>query len=210
MGKRRAVFLDRDGVINSMVYHSEFGIVDSPVNPDEFVLLPGVTGAINTLNQLPLRVIVVSNQPGIAKGKMTSELLDAVTEKMVNAISSTGGRLDEIYYCLHHPQAIVAEYRKDCACRKPEPGLLLKAAKEWEIDLEHSYIVGDGVTDVLAGKAAGVTTILICSRKLYVYDELEKQKAWPDYRVHDLSEAATIVSNLENSRLKTKPKGTAV
>src|SRR5262245_47888788 len=100
--ENRAVFVDRDGVINRMVFHAEFGIVDSPANPDQFDLFPGVGEAIAEFNRLGLLVIVVSNQPGIAKGKFTGELLDAMEEKMIAGIAAAGGKLHAIYNCLHH------------------------------------------------------------------------------------------------------------
>src|SRR3990172_1193265 len=101
----RAVFLDRDGVINKMVYNSEFGLVDSPANPDEFRLNSGVAEAICQINRMGLLAIVVSNQPGIAKGRFTRALHDAMTDKMHRLIEQAEGRLDGVYYCLHHPHA---------------------------------------------------------------------------------------------------------
>ena len=95
--KTKAVFLDRDGVINRYVYHTELGTVDTPANPEEFELLPGVAEGIDELNELGLAVIVVSNQPGIAKGKLTPWLLDAITEKMRTQLAISGARLDGIF-----------------------------------------------------------------------------------------------------------------
>ena len=194
---RRAVFVDRDGVINRMYFHAEFGITDSPANPEQFELLPGVAGAIAELNRTGLLVIVVSNQPGIAKGKFTPALLCAMESKMIAGIQAAGGRLDAIYNCLHHPEARLAEYHVRCDCRKPEPGLLVKAAREWNIDLPGSYMVGDGVTDVIAGRAAGVTTLFASSRKCYNCDSLIEHDAWPDYIVGDLGEAVVVIRSLE-------------
>jgi D-glycero-D-manno-heptose 1,7-bisphosphate phosphatase len=195
--KRRAVFLDRDGVINQMVYHPEFGTLDSPANPDEFELVPGAAEAIRRLNQLELLVVVVSNQPGIAKGKFTADLLQAVKVKMERAVEAEGGSLNGIYYCLHHPEALLPEYRVRCRCRKPEPGLLFQAADDLQIDLSRSYMVGDGITDMSAGRAAGTTAILVSSRKWYVMDELEKQGVWPDHIAGDLDEAGRVIERLE-------------
>ena len=194
---RRAVFVDRDGVINRMFFHAEFGITDSPANPEQFELLPGVASAIAELNRSGLLVIVVSNQPGIAKGKFTPALLHAMESKMIAGIEAAGGRLDAIYNCLHHPEAALGEYRVCCDCRKPEPGLLVKAAREWNIDLPGSYMIGDGVTDMMAGRAAGVTTLFASSRKCYNCDSLIEHNAWPDYIVSDLGEAAVVIRSLE-------------
>ena len=156
-GTRRAVFLDRDGVINRMWLHPEFGTVDSPASPEQFELLPGAGEAIAELKRLGLLVIVVSNQPGIAKGKFTPALLAAIEHKMVAAIEAAGGHLDAVYNCLHHPDAVLDEYRLTCDCRKPRPGLLVRAAREWDIDLSRSYLIGDGVTDIAAGCAITAT-----------------------------------------------------
>jgi D-glycero-D-manno-heptose 1,7-bisphosphate phosphatase len=195
---KSAVFLDRDGVINSYVYNQEFGFVDSPANPGEFTLFPGVPGAIRQFNDLGFLVIVVSNQPGIAKGKFSNALLVAMTRKMEEAVRAGEGKIDSVYYCLHHPQAELAEYRRECACRKPAPGMLLEAAAEHNIDLGKSYTIGDGTVDILAGRAAGTTTIFIGLRKCYVCDELVRRGVEPNYFADGLPEAAQIVRALEN------------
>src|ERR1044072_8370435 len=194
---RRAVFIDRDGVINRMVFHSDFGTVDSPSNPDQFELLTGVGSAIAELNRMELLAIVVSNQPGIAKGKFTLALLRAMEKKMIAGIKDAGGKLDAVYNCLHHPEATLAQYRTRCDCRKPEPGLLVKAARELKIDLTGSYMIGDGVTDVMAGRAARVTPLFANSRKCYNCDSLIEHNSWPDYIVSDLTEAVTVIGRLE-------------
>ena len=177
---QRAIFLDRDGVINRYAYNAEFGTVDTPATPEQFELLDGAAEAIAELNQLGLPVFVVSNQPGIAKGKFTPALLDAITEKMVKQLGAAGAHVDEVLYCLHHPEAALAEYRSDCDCRKPKPGLILRAAKKWKIDLPGSFLVGDGVQDILAGHAAGVTTILVTPPRCTVCEEFASRGATPD------------------------------
>jgi len=195
---RPAVFLDRDGVINPYAYNAEFGTIDSPARPDEFTLAPGAAGAIATLNQAGLLVVVVSNQPGVAKGRFSAALLDAVTDKMQRQMREAGARLDAVYYCLHHPEGKIDEYRMSCECRKPKPGLLLRAAREWEIDLPHSYMVGDGAVDIIAGRQAGVKTLFIGPRKGYVFSELERQNAWPDAIVSNVCEATEWIRHARN------------
>jgi len=193
---RRAVFLDRDGVINRMVYHAEFGLVDSPQNPAEFELLPGVAEAIRHFNDMGLMVIVVSNQPGIAKGKCHPAGLEATTAKMHQELAGAGAHLDAVYYCLHHPQAVLAEYRMVCTCRKPSPGLLQQAAHEHQIDLEASFIVGDGLTDILAGKAVNCTTILLGNHKCDLCMAMAERDAVPDHIVRDLPQAAELIGQI--------------
>ena len=187
---KRAVFLDRDGVINNYVCHPEFGTIDSPATPDEFVLADGVPEGLEILGAAGFLLIVISNQPGIAKGRFTPALLDATTQKMKN---QCGGLLDAVYYCLHHPQAVLPEYRQQCECRKPEPGLLFQAAQEWNVDLASSYMIGDGIVDIQAGAAAGAKTIFIGSRKCYLCAEFGERAVSPTFIAEDLKAAAEIV-----------------
>ncbi len=184
-----AVFLDRDGVINSYVYDAEFGTVDSPSNPDAFALLPSAGKAIAELNRLGLKVLVVSNQPGIAKGKFSAVLLDRITEKMHAEIAKCGGHLDGVYYCLHHPDSVLPEYRLRCDCRKPHPGMLLKAAKEMDLDLGRAFMIGDGISDIEAGVAAGTRTIFVGQSKPYILDAFEQHGISPDFIASSLFDA---------------------
>ena len=128
----RAVFLDRDGVINELVYHQEQEVIDSPFTPGQFKLIPGVTEALKTLHNNGYLTIMVSNQPGIAKGHMTEKNFELIRQKMVSEMKADGIELDGEYYCPHHPDAVVEKYRQQCDCRKPLPGLLFKAAREKE------------------------------------------------------------------------------
>jgi D-glycero-D-manno-heptose 1,7-bisphosphate phosphatase len=194
---RRAVFLDRDGVLNRMIVHPDFGTVDSAANPEEIAVYPFVGEALRQLHQLDFALVVVTNQPGVAKGRFTTALLDAMHDKLRNEIARQGGGVDAIYCCLHHPQGKVEAYRVACDCRKPRPGLLLRAAEELDLDLARSYMVGDGVTDVAAGKTAGTSTIFVSARKCYTCDALAEEGVWPDYMVANLAEAASVIRTLE-------------
>ena len=157
----RAVLLDRDGVINSLVYHQDAGVIDSPFTRAQFRLLPRVPEAIRLLNDLGLRVAIVSNQPGIAKGHLQPEMLKWFDRTMLAQIQSAGGHIDRIFYCLHHPEAMVPSLRRRCHCRKPQIGLLEKAAAALEVSLPECYMVGDGIPDLLAGTRAGCRTIFV-------------------------------------------------
>jgi D-glycero-D-manno-heptose 1,7-bisphosphate phosphatase len=154
-GNGKTVFLDRDGVINALVYHEEQGIIDSPFTAAQFGLLPRVGEAIRRLRGLGYKVVLVSNQPGIARGQVTAATFARIREKMEKELAGQGAFLDGQYYCFHHPESAVALMRAACECRKPSPGLLLKAAAEMHLDLAHSWMVGDNLTDVQAGKSAG-------------------------------------------------------
>jgi len=189
----RAVFLDRDGVINELVYFPELGIVDSPLNPDQFRLIPGAAKAIRRFNELGLKVIVVSNQPAIAKGKMTMKLFEEIRAKMTGMLRDEGARIDGEYYCFHHPEAKLPEYRVSCDCRKPKPGLLLMAARDFKLNLRECYMVGDGLTDVVAGRSAGCKTILIGSLKCDMCKLMDVMGVKPDHIVPSLNHASEII-----------------
>lgn len=190
---RKAVFLDRDGVINELIYYQEQGIIDSPFTLERFKLRPGVGEAIARLNRHGYKVIVVSNQPGVAKGHFTPSVLRQMDAKLEAELKRDGALLDGIYYCLHHPEATLTRYRRDCDCRKPKPGLLLKAAAEVGIDLRQSWIIGDNLTDIQAGKAAGVKTILLGKMKCELCDLMDEQCTRPDIIVSDLAEAVKVI-----------------
>jgi D-glycero-D-manno-heptose 1,7-bisphosphate phosphatase len=186
---RSAVFLDRDGTINAMFTDPDHGLVDSPATAEQFHLLPGAAEAIRRINEAGLLAVVVSNQPGIAKGRFLRAHLDAVTDKMTRELAASGARLDGVYYCLHHPDAVVEGYRAVCECRKPKPGLLRRAADELSIDLAQSYMVGDGLVDIRAGAVAGCRTIWIGRRRCDVCEVLSREGAAPDASAATLGEA---------------------
>ena len=194
---KRAVFLDRDGVINSIIYNRHEGIKDSPLNPDQFEVLPGVGEAVRLINQMEFLAILASNQPGVAKGKFTHEILDAMTAKMEVALAKSDAKLDGIYYCLHHPNALLDEYRVVCECRKPKPGLLIKGAVDFGVDLERSYMVGDRIVDVQAGQDAGCKTLWIGKLDSQMSRLLEQECLTPDFIVSDLLEGVRLIQRKE-------------
>ena len=185
----RAVFLDRDGVINELVYHQEQEVIDSPFTPGQFKLIPGVTEALKALHSAGYLTILVSNQPGIAKGHMTAKNLELIKQKMSSELNREGAALDGEYYCLHHPEALVEKYRVACDCRKPLPGLLFKAAQEKNIDLKESWIIGDNLSDIQAGKAAGCRTILIGTMKCELCGLMNEKNVFPDKIFGNIVEA---------------------
>jgi D,D-heptose 1,7-bisphosphate phosphatase len=189
----RAILLDRDGVINEMVYFPEFGIVDSPLNPRQFRLISGVAEAIGNFNRLGLKVIVVSNQPAIAKGKMSLELFEKVRLKMKSLLEKKGVHVDGEYYCFHHPKAKKPEFKVKCDCRKPKPGLILRAAKDFGLDLSECYLIGDGLTDIKAGRAIGCKSILIGEVKCDLCKLMEHNSVKPDIIAPSLLAASKII-----------------
>ena len=188
----RAAFLDRDGVINELVYLEEAGIIDSPFHEDQFRLVLGAAAGIRALNELDLKVIVISNQPVVAKGHCSSDRLDRITNRMHALLAQEEARLDAVYYCLHHPRGKVPELTRECDCRKPKPGLMLAAAREHGIDLGASVVVGDRWRDIEAGRRADCHTVFVD----YWYAEPQPEK--PDLVVASLTEATSwIVSDRE-------------
>ena len=185
----RAVFLDRDGVINELVPSVEGP--DSPRSVAEFRLLPGAAVAIRMLNDLGLPVVVVSNQPGAAKGKYPAANLADITERMKADLHREHAVLQGIYYCMHHPDAVVSDYRMICDCRKPKAGLLTRAAREMDLLLAGSYMVGDQPRDMIAGKSVGCTTLLVNAGA----SNHESQDA--DQVCKDLAAAAQLIAQLE-------------
>lgn len=155
--RQKAIFLDRDGTINKYV-----GFLR---NIDDFELLPGVADAVKQVNASGYLAIVITNQPVIARGEVTVQELDEIHNKMETLLGNEGAYLDAIYYCPHHPnkgyEGEVPELKIECECRKPKPGMLLRAAQDYNIDLSGSWMVGDGENDVKAGKNADCRTVLI-------------------------------------------------
>jgi D-glycero-D-manno-heptose 1,7-bisphosphate phosphatase len=194
-----AVFIDRDGVINELVYYPEQGIIDSPFTMQQFELLPGVSQAINNLHKMNYKVVLVSNQPGIAKGHMSEEAFKQIENKMINELAQGDAHLDGRYYCFHHPEAKVKKLKTKCNCRKPAPGLLLQAANDLNIDLSRSWMIGDGLTDVKAGQSAGCRTILLGRMKCQLCYLMEELDARPDFIASDLSDAAKFILDKEGA-----------
>lgn len=150
----RAVFLARDGVINELVDDPEAERPDGPLHPDGVRLVPGAGRALKQLHEAGLLLVAASNQPGAAEGRTTEDELRAVHARVVELLAEKGAFLDDWRYCLHGAE-------DGCACRKPNPGLLLDAAQAHGIDLAASWMVGHADTDVEAGRRAGVRTVLV-------------------------------------------------
>jgi D-glycero-D-manno-heptose 1,7-bisphosphate phosphatase len=150
---RPAVFLDRDGTITR-----EVGYLRSPA---QLRLLPRAASAIKRLNDGGFAVIVTSNQSGVARGLLTEADLALTNEALQRRLARHGARVDAFYFCPHHPEVGPPRYRRRCRCRKPSPGMLLRAARELGLDLRQSFSVGDSARDLLAGKRAGCRSILV-------------------------------------------------
>ncbi len=192
-----AVFVDRDGTLNEMVYDEVHGLLDSPRKPEQVVLLPGAGAFLKGLRELGYRIVVVTNQPGIAKGTLTVQDLEAVNARLADLLAEEGGRWDDLFYSPYHPKGgpwARPEYVRDTACRKPAPGMLLEAAQKHELDVARSWMVGDGLVDVQAGRRAGCRTILLCKAKLQDIERFVSMKdTEPDFLAGRLAEALQII-----------------
>ena len=180
----KAIFLDRDGVINEdihLLYKKE-----------DVIILPEIKKVLSELKNRGFYIIVVTNQPTVARGLITEkgviELDDYINSKIDNLV-------DKFYFCPHHPNANIPEYRMICECRKPSPGLIIQASKDLKVNLEESWMIGDMNSDITAGNAAGCKTILIKSSKNK--EEIECGKPYnaskPDYIIKNLLEILNII-----------------
>jgi len=193
----KAVFLDKDGTL----------IPDIPYNvdPTQLTLYPDTGRSLYRLRQLGFRLIVVSNQSGVAHGFFSEEALAGVWQRLTELLTPFGAAPDAFYYCPHHPDGGIATYDIRCTCRKPEPGLLLQAAQDHQIDLSRSWMVGDILNDVEAGSRGGCRTILV---------DRGNETEWvpgfyrtPTASVRSLKEAADFISHTEGVELEAIPVG---
>ena len=187
----RAVFMDRDGVINKGVMDEELGQYESPYHAADVELEDRAAEGLRLLRGLGWPLIVVSNQPAAAKGIVTLAELWEVHDRVVELLAEEGVALDDWRYCFHHPQGKVPQLSGPCPCRKPLPGMLQAAASKHDIDLEGSWTIGDTDTDVGAGAAAGTRTVLVENpRSAHKRGGAAGEE---DFRAADLAEAASIV-----------------
>ena len=183
MNKRPAVFLDRDGCVN---------VEDDHIRDlAQFRLYPDSLDSIKKLNDDGFEVVVITNQSGVARGYMTEDLVQQTHGTLLRWAEEAGVRIDGIYYCPHHPEGAVKKYAIRCQCRKPAPGMLLKAAEDLGIDLRQSYVVGDKISDIELGPAVGARAILV--RTGFGAGQLEKIKSgsaqWPDHVADGIGQA---------------------
>jgi len=173
MNKKRAIFLDRDGVINKKAKEHDY-----IKNWGEFEFLPHIANVISQLNKNFL-VVVVSNQGGISQGLMTADDVNSIHSNMSSELKKSNATIDKIYICPHY-------VKEKCACRKPEPGLILQAQKELNIDLLNSYMIGDSLIDIEAGKKAGCKTILLTNTNV-------AHKIKPHFTANNILEIADFI-----------------
>lgn len=179
----KAVFLDRDGTIVRDVGYMN--------TPEQIQFIPGSIEAIKKLNEADYKVVVITNQAGVARGLITEDMLQTIDKTLHKWILNGGAHLDGVYYCPHHPEYGVHPYKQECECRKPHPGLIKRAQRDMDIDLSQSYMIGDKATDVEAGKRAGTKTVFVTSGR--GQEEKQKIKGQPDHIAGDLISAVNWI-----------------
>ena len=188
------VFLDRDGVLNALIFNPATGEYESPHEPADFALYPGAVAALLRLQESGYMLFLISNQPSYAKGKTSLEKIKAIHALLHAALTEGGITFKEYYYCYHHPQGVVPEYSGACECRKPGTHFLEEAGKSYSFEAADSWMVGDQDSDILCGKAYGLQTVLVENK----FSALKRGAAAPDHRAGDLQAAVKII--LESRR----------
>jgi D-glycero-D-manno-heptose 1,7-bisphosphate phosphatase len=188
---KKAVFLDRDGVINPNVLNKATGEWESPHHPDDFYLFPWALDALKKLGDNGYCLFLVSNQPSYAKGKTSLENIKAIQDKFQAILKSSNICFTEHYYCYHHPNGIVPELSIKCECRKPGILFLKEAESKYSIAMEASWFIGDRESDIICGRSAGTRTIMVTD-----VDKPRSKKTIecnPDYKAGTLIEAVDII-----------------
>jgi len=185
----RALFLDRDGVVNELVYYADTGEYESPRTPGDFQLCAGVLPVLKTWQQAGWLLFLVSNQPSYAKGKVALEDLQAIHAAFVAELDRAGIQFRAFYYDYTHPQGIIPDYTRESIFRKPNPGFLLRAQHEHDVELTASWMIGDRDSDVICGQRAGCQTVLITHQRSAIY----QGHSQPTLRCCDLVECAAML-----------------
>lgn len=187
---RPAIFLDRDGVLNELVLNPATGRMESPLAPTEFRLMEGVIAGLRRLSDAGYPLILVSNQPNYALGKCSLYTLEAIHQQLASCLAEAGIAFTRFCYCLHHPRGIVPGHHGLCLCRKPSPWFLLRARDDFGYTLPDSWMIGDQLTDIQCGKAAGTRTILMAAARS---TSQESAAALADGVARSLDEAAEMI-----------------
>jgi D-glycero-D-manno-heptose 1,7-bisphosphate phosphatase len=184
--RQPAIFLDRDGTINEDIGYAS--------HPDELQLYSFAGEAIRLINDAGFKVIVVTNQSGIARGLYDEAMLGTIHQKLIQELGREGARLDAIYYCPHHPRIGNQTYQKACPCRKPEIGMLEQAAREHDIDLAASYVIGDKASDINLATNAGARGVLVMTGYgSGTLADIERFPCYPAMVAEDLLEAVRLI-----------------
>ena len=192
----KACFFDRDGIVNEMIFDNENGVVVTPLNQNQVVLVLGITELLQTTKKLGFLNILISNQTNVGLGRIDLKTHELIQQTIKEKLQQENAFFDKEYFCFHHPYAKVEEYRKECDCRKPKIGMLLQAKQDFDIDLKKSWMIGDGVFDVIAGHDAGCKTILVANVNETGYLKIIEEKLGniqPDFMVKSVREIEKII-----------------
>jgi len=190
-------------VLNDLEYNPDGGRIGSPLSASQLRVFPYAGESVRRIKELGFKAILISNQPGVAKKQLTYSEFEKMNNVVRKELEKRGGAPDAEYYCLHHPDALVQKYRLDCDCRKPKPGLLVRAARENDVDLARSYFVGDALVDVKAGKAAGCKTILLGHVTTFLTKMIEAEDAQPDYVLPSLRQVPDLLQKVAQGHGRT-------
>jgi D-glycero-D-manno-heptose 1,7-bisphosphate phosphatase len=195
----KAIFLDRDDTLIE-----DAGYIN---NPDQVKLLDGVGEAMRELKDMGYKLVVATNQSGVARGIVTEEVLGEIHNRLKQLLAENDAFLDQIYYCPYHPEGVIPKYRKESDWRKPNPGMLLSAAEEMDIDLGQSWCIGNSSRDVEAGLRAGCKTILI--NPPWHKRQPQSGEATADYQAVNIKEAVNIIKRYHRTPIETATKEAA-
>lgn len=191
---KKAVFLDRDGVLNELILNPDTSEYEPPHRVEDVKLYPYTAQSLRELHSAGYDLFLISNQPDYAKGKVALDTLMKIHDKFLSIFAAEKITFRDFYYCYHHPNGIVKEYSFDCECRKPKPYFLIQAERDYAIHLATSWMIGDRDIDILCGQAAGVRTILIDEPK----SANHRGDSRPDFIVKNLFEATKLILNQTN------------
>ncbi|MGA9771332.1 MAG: HAD family hydrolase [Blastocatellia bacterium] len=188
-----SIFIDRDGTINE-----DLGYVSAP---DDLIIYPYAAEAVRLINRSSFKAIVITNQSGIARSMYTEEMLDRIHNRMIEELARGEARIDGIYYCPHHPRIGDERYRKACDCRKPATGMLVRAAREHDVDLARSFVIGDKASDIKLATNAGARGVLVMTG--YGRETLANRDRWPcapAFIAEDLLDAVKRILDISETR----------
>lgn len=189
----KALFLDRDGIITKMILYPNG--YDSPQSSKDVFLTEGIVEIVKKARKLGFLCIEISNQPAYAKGQISKKTQNLIKNKIHKLLQNEGACLNASYICYHHPKSIKPYLALDCDCRKPKPGLIIKAANDLSIDLKNSFFLGDNATDIEAGNLANTKTILYLHSQNLLEKTIEAKKCdTADYKIQDLADVISIIS----------------
>ena len=181
----KAVFLDQDGTL--------IQYVDLLTKLADIRLLPKVAGAIRKMNRLGFSVFIITNQPVVARGLISEGGVRKIERRVIALLAQQGANIDGFLFCPHHPEATIKKYRKRCVCRKPEPGMILKAARKYHLDLKKSFMIGDSFIDIVAGHRAGIPSILVKTGPGHERLDAIYKNEKPDFKAKNLLEAVKFI-----------------